>query len=96
MKKILTIILLGFFSASTTPVILAYIHEKKFSYPAIVNGIYMTMNFLLGSISVFLFGYISDRIGIDKALYVFVFLAFIVIPLVYLLPEINERDKQLI
>ena len=52
----------------------------------------MTTNFLLSALSVFLFGRVSDFIGMDNALYLFTFCAFLTIPFVLLLPE---RDKNI-
>ena len=87
----LAIILLGFISCSTTPVVLAYVQESNFRFPSVANGIYMTMNFIFSSLSVLGFGKLSDLISIDKALFVFALGSFIGIPFIFFLPKINTN-----
>ena len=81
------VILLGLISFSSTPVVLALIQENNFKYPSIANGIYMTINFLLSSIIVLLFGKISDMFGMEKAFFISGICSFLGLPLVFLIPD---------
>jgi len=89
----IAIILLGFISCSTTPVILAYIQESRFQFPSIANGIYMTINFMCSSLSVLGFGKIADLLNIDNALLIFAFGSFIGIPFVFFLPKLPIKHS---
>ncbi|MCK4423638.1 MAG: MFS transporter [Candidatus Omnitrophica bacterium] len=82
-----TVILLGFLSFSSTPVILALIQESEFKYPSIANGIYMMMSFILGSLVVLFFGKIADIVGLEKAFYICGACSFIGLPFIFLIPE---------
>ncbi len=80
------VILLGLVSFSSTPVVLALIQENNFKYPSVANGIYMTINFLFGSVIVLFFGYISDVFGLEKAFFISGMCSFLGLPLVFLIP----------
>ncbi len=77
------IILLGFVAFSYTPIVLSLIQEKNFSYPSVANGIFMAMSFLMSSVSILLFGWLSDQVGFHTAMYVFTFCSFAGFPVVY-------------
>ncbi len=57
------LIAMGFFLLAPTPVFLAIIHELKTEHLPFVNGLYMTSNFLLGSVSTLVAGYGFDHFG---------------------------------
>jgi FSR family fosmidomycin resistance protein-like MFS transporter len=57
--------LTGFFLISPTPVMLAVINELDTEHPAFVNGIFMTINFFLNSLTLLLVGLLSDKFGLD-------------------------------
>ena len=82
-----TVILLGFISFSSTPVVLALIQESNFKYPSIANGIYMMISFVLGSFIVVLFGMIADMVGLEKAFYISAGCSLLGLPFVWLIPE---------
>lgn len=57
--------LLGFFLLSNGPVMLAIVQESGSDRPAYVNGIYMMINFVVGSGMTVLVGVLNDRLGLD-------------------------------
>ena len=57
--------LLGFFLLSNGPVMLAIVQESGSERPAYVNGIYMMINFVVGSSMTVLVGALNDRLGLD-------------------------------
>ena len=57
--------LLGFFLLSNGPVMLAIVQESGSERPAYVNGIYMMINFVVGSGMTVLVGALNDRLGLD-------------------------------
>jgi FSR family fosmidomycin resistance protein-like MFS transporter len=56
---------LGFFLLSTGPVMLAIVQESGSDRPAYVNGIYMMIHFVSGSIMTVLVGAFNDWMGLD-------------------------------
>jgi FSR family fosmidomycin resistance protein-like MFS transporter len=57
--------LLGFFLLSNGPVMLAIVQESGSERPAYVNGIYMMINFVVGSGMTVIVGALNDRLGLD-------------------------------
>jgi len=57
---------LGFFSLSTSPVIMALAQECYPENRALANGVYMALSFVIQSIIMVVFGAISDLIGMPK------------------------------
>jgi FSR family fosmidomycin resistance protein-like MFS transporter len=54
---------LGFFSLSTTPVIMAIVQECYPENRSMANGLYMAVSFVIRSILLVVFGGISDAVG---------------------------------
>ncbi len=79
------LVLLGLTAFSSTPVLLSLIQKKRFSSPATANGIYMTMNFLLGALTVMFAGFLSDTIGIAATFRLSAYASWIGVPFVVLL-----------
>jgi FSR family fosmidomycin resistance protein-like MFS transporter len=61
------LLLYGFFSISPGPVFLALIQDHFPENRAVSNGLYISMNFLLRSLGLFLVGMAGDMFGLDKA-----------------------------
>jgi FSR family fosmidomycin resistance protein-like MFS transporter len=59
------LILNGLFLFGTGPVLLALVHDIDSKRMSFINGIFMTLNFVLGSLMVLAVGYAADRIGLD-------------------------------
>ncbi len=81
------LVLLGFFIFASTPVLMALVQETAHDYPAVANGIYMTLNFIISSLTIMLIGYLSDWLGMKNAYLIAAALSFSGIPLVLLLKE---------
>ncbi len=60
------LLLLGLFVFAPGPVILAFVQDMKTQRPALLNGIYMTINFLSGSLSVLLVGWMGDLLSLKQ------------------------------
>ena len=76
------LIAIGFFLFGVGPVMLALIHDIKSKRMSVVNGTYMTLNFLSASVTVMLVGLLSDIIGFEQSFLVFTFVAFLSIPFI--------------
>jgi FSR family fosmidomycin resistance protein-like MFS transporter len=81
------LLLIGFFLLAPTPVFLAIIHNIKTDHLPFINGLYMTSNFLVGSIATLITGYAFDHLGNSLTFRISAFLAFAAIPIVLLLKE---------
>ncbi|MBT6686540.1 MAG: MFS transporter, partial [Bacteroidetes bacterium] len=57
------LILLGISMFAPTPVFLAFVQDIKTERPAFMNSIFMTITFVIGTISVMLVGFLSDKFG---------------------------------
>jgi FSR family fosmidomycin resistance protein-like MFS transporter len=58
------LIVIGFFLVAPQSVMLAVIHELDTDNLPFVNGIYMTINFLISSLCLLAVGWVSDHIGL--------------------------------
>lgn len=81
------LLLIGFFLLAPTPVFLALIHNFKTDHLPFVNGLYMTSNFLVSSITTLITGYAFDTIGNAATFRIAAFVALSAIPLVLLVKE---------
>ena len=88
---IISLLLLGITSFSSTPVILALIQKSGFAFPSIANGLYMTINFMLSSSMILVVGKLSDIIGIEPTFNVCALCSFIGLPFVFLLKSKNNE-----
>ncbi len=61
------LLLYGFFSISPGPVFLALIQDHFPENRAVSNGMYISMNFLLRSLGLFLVGVAGDMFGLERA-----------------------------
>ncbi len=79
--------LLGFSLVSAGSVLLAFVQDIPTDRPAFLNGIYMTINFFVGSFGALLIGYIGDFLGLEKTFYLAAIFALAAIPFLFFLPE---------
>ncbi len=84
--------LLGFFSLSMTPVIMAIVQETYPENPALANGIYMAISFIIRSIILVVFGAISDALGLSNTYLISAVLLVVAIPIVRMFPESNRGE----
>ena len=85
--------IIGFFLFSMGPVLLALVQDLNANHPAMVNGIYMTINFILSSLMVMVIGFIGDRIGLALTYRIAAFVSFATVPFVFFLK--NDKIKKI-
>lgn len=59
------LIFLGLFLFGTGPVMLSYVHDTKSNKPALINSIYMAINFGVSSLMVLINGYLGDQYNLN-------------------------------
>ncbi len=79
------LLLLGFFSISLTPVLMAAVLESCQGSRSLVNGIFMALSFIIQSGTVIVIGLIGDNVGLRVAFYVSAFLMLAGAPFALLL-----------
>ena len=79
------LLLLGFFSISLTPVLMAAVLESCQGSRSLVNGIFMALSFIIQSGTVIVIGLIGDSVGLRAAFYVSAFLMLAGAPFALLL-----------
>lgn len=77
----------GFASYCTAPTLMAMVQENFPTQRAMANGMYMMSNFLVRSIVVLLVGALSDVFSLRPVFTASVFVAFLALPFIYLLPR---------
>lgn len=80
------LLLLGIFTFSTNPPLLALVQERAGSRPALANSLFMTTGFVLRSAVVVVVGYVADVWGLERAFLVSAIVATGAIPGVLALP----------
>ncbi len=83
------LIILGLLVFAASPVIMAYVQDNEKEYPVLANSIFMTLNFLAGSIVALLFGVLGDAINLDLTYIICAILSFIAIPFIFKMPKNN-------
>jgi len=91
---ILLLILLGIFLFASGPVILALVQETNTERPAFINSIFMSINFIISSVMVFIVGVLGDKIGLEVTFKICAFLAFFSIPFIFILPKRKLKWKE--
>ncbi len=79
------LIVMGFFLFAPGPVMLALVQDTNSGRPSFINSIYMTISFIIGSITVLFTGFLGDTIGLASAFKVCAVLAVVSIPFIFLL-----------
>jgi len=83
---------LGFFSLSTTPVIMAIVQECYPENRAMANGLYMALSFVIRSFILVLFGGISDMVGLPNTFLLSAVLLMLGLPILRLFPACRVRQ----
>lgn len=76
------VMILGFFLFASTPVLLALINDYKTDNPAFINGVFMTINFFSGAVTVLLIGILADFIGLENTYKVAAAIGTLAIPFI--------------
>ncbi len=84
------LLLLGFASLSTAPVILAIVQEQMPHNRALANGVYLSIAFLSRPLAAFLLGLIGDSFGLRSAYFWSAIVSMIAIPFIFLLPKATK------
>ena len=87
------LIVTGFFLFASGPVLLALVHDIDSKRMSFINGIYMTLNFTLGSLMVLLVGFSADKIGLDLTYKISAFVAAGSVPFVIFLKPLTDTVK---
>lgn len=74
--------LLGLFAMAVTPIFLAIINETASERPAFLNGLYMTVNFGTGAVTVLIIGFLGDLFGLELTYKISALLGFAAIPFI--------------
>ncbi len=81
------LILIGFFLLAPTPVFLTVIHKRKTDHLPFTNGIYMTTNFLVGSLTTLITGISFDHLGNEVTFRLAALVAFLAVPFAFYFRE---------
>ena len=83
--SIVLLMIIGFALFSTNPVMMACVNEIRSEKLAFLNGLYMTVSFLMGASATALFGFTSDRYGLLQAYWLAILMALLAIPAIVVL-----------
>ncbi len=86
-SALIVLALLGFFMFFTNPIILAYVHDYDTNRQAFVNGMYMTINFMIASLASLAIGLIGDSFNLVTTYRVGGYLALGIIPIVLMMKK---------
>lgn len=81
------LILIGFIMFATTPVLLAEVNSIKTEHPALINGIFMTISFLVSAFSLLLIGSLGDLLGLKTSYIITAFVSVLAVPFIFKLPS---------
>jgi len=76
------LILMGFFLFASGPILLAIVQDTNTERPALVNSIFMTINFSISSLMVLFVGISGDKIGLESTFKISALLGFVSIPFI--------------
>ncbi len=85
------LIVLGFLMIAPSPVLLALVQDQDSRHPAFVNGVYMTINFVIGAVAVVFIGLLGDWIGLIWTYKISAILAVFTIPFLLKFPEKRKK-----
>ncbi len=86
------LILLGFFSLSTMPVMIALIQQQRPAHPSTANGLFTATSFALRSLMILVVGALGDWLGLSGAFWISGVLALLALPVLFLLPKDDGRS----
>jgi FSR family fosmidomycin resistance protein-like MFS transporter len=87
------LLILGFTTLSTNPVMMALVQEFSRDHPATANGIYMAISFAGQSLIIFIVGAVADRWGLRTTFQACALMGFVGLPFVWLLPKKTTADR---
>lgn len=81
------LVLIGFVSFSSMPIIYSLIQDRGFTHPVTANGVFISLNFGISSLFILLAGRISDLMSIQATYSLFAVLSLVGIPFLFLLKK---------
>lgn len=81
------LILIGFIMFATTPVLLAEVNIIKTEHAGLINGIFMTMNFIFSAVAMIVIGVFGDFFGLKNTYIFAAIISFISILFIIRLPK---------
>jgi FSR family fosmidomycin resistance protein-like MFS transporter len=81
------LVLLGFVSLSSQPVLMAMVQDELPDHRAAANGFYLTLSFLLRSIATLIIGMVGDALGLRSAFLWMSIISLLCLPAILLLPR---------
>jgi len=87
------LLLVGFTSHSTTPVMLAMVQEHFPRNRAAANGFFMLIVFMLRPLGTLLVGMLGDRLGLDAAFFWSAIISLLSLPVVLFLPGSKSKSS---
>mgnify|MGYP006284617295 CR=1 FL=1 len=87
------LIVMGFFILASGPVMLAMVMDKATEHQSFMNGIYMFLNFLSGSLTALMIGFMGDWLGLIQTYKVSAYIALAAIPFVWILSRKKKGSK---
>jgi FSR family fosmidomycin resistance protein-like MFS transporter len=88
------LIVLGFTSLASAPVLLAMVQENQPDNRALANGLFLSMTFLIRPIAAFGIGLLGDNFGLRAAYYWVAIFSLIAIPAIYFLPSRDNEEHE--
>jgi FSR family fosmidomycin resistance protein-like MFS transporter len=88
------LILLGFLSLSTQPVLLALVQDHLPNHRSVANGVYTAWTFIMQSTSAFLIGVLGDHLGLHSTFLWMAFFSLFSVVGIFLLPSQSSRELQ--
>jgi len=85
------LVLLGFFSISVVPVIMAIVLENSGENRSLGNGLFMAASFILQALAILLVGFLSDLIDLQFTFIISAALLPIGLPFIFLLPKSTKH-----
>jgi len=86
------LILIGFFSISTSTIFLALVQDNFQHHRATGNSIYILLSFLSNALMLIVIGLIGDNFGLSLAYWISAFAALLSIPVMQFLPSFNPDE----
>jgi len=87
------LIIMGFFLFASGPVLLALVQDVDSKSPSFINGVYMTISFIVNSLMVILVGMLGDKIGLEYTYHICAVISTLSIPFVLFLSH-KKNDNQ--
>lgn len=76
------LILIGFIMFAATPVLLAEVNSIDTEHPALINGVFMTINFLVSALALLIIGSLGDLFGLETAYIITAIIGILAIPFI--------------